>query len=415
MGICMSSTATAVAVDIQNDIKEAEGAVKTAVHAAENRINTAAHSVATATTAAVQTFFALPEDAVADAPTDDEMLLAMKSMWYCALSYRTTVSSPDYAAHEAKFLQYLNIHDYKAWFSPLATTFMGTVSHKVVSTKDVIQSEIDSLGGGALVVTGVVDNVCPSLPGRVALIGFRGTYSKADMLADQISFFTGDLCTPSGTKLIKTGAGFLSHFTGLLLLQDEDRGTNFLDTAVAAARALDKPHVLVTGHSLGAGVATLCALYLRAEYPDVEVTLVTFGSPRVFDKDGIADITPHLCRHLRFVNDGDLITIIGNQHGANLEHTGTPLYMSTLTADWKKLPTGYAFPFNPSMEQRLHLEKHFASTSANAHILTTPGGYCDVLAPSPAYQRALAALPEGALKASFAGLDKQTLSPAETE
>merc|ERR1712032_1628905 len=40
--------------------------------------------------------------------------------------------------------------------------------------------------------------------------------------------------------------------------------------------------LLVSGHSLGGAMATLCAVDLAVRYPDMKVSLYTYGSPRVF-------------------------------------------------------------------------------------------------------------------------------------
>ena len=39
--------------------------------------------------------------------------------------------------------------------------------------------------------------------------------------------------------------------------------------------------VNVTGHSLGAGVASICAVWAALQFPTADVRLITFGSPKV--------------------------------------------------------------------------------------------------------------------------------------
>ena len=63
---------------------------------------------------------------------------------------------------------------------------------------------------------------------------------------------------------------------------------------LARSLSSNKPQILITGHSLGAAVATLCAVCMRKEYLDIDVQLVTFGSPRVLHMDSLHGIAPHL-------------------------------------------------------------------------------------------------------------------------
>ena len=46
--------------------------------------------------------------------------------------------------------------------------------------------------------------------------------------------------------------------------------------------------ILVSGHSLGGGMATLAALDLATLYADVAISLYTYGSPRVLIGDTTA-------------------------------------------------------------------------------------------------------------------------------
>ena len=66
----------------------------------------------------------------------------------------------------------------------------------------------------------------------------------------------------------------------------------------------------MTGHSLGAAMATITATRVDAE------CLYTFGSPRVGGKEFIKQLN---CEHHRFVNNNDIVTkvppqIMGFQH-----------------------------------------------------------------------------------------------------
>jgi triacylglycerol lipase len=78
-------------------------------------------------------------------------------------------------------------------------------------------------------------------------------------------------------------------------------------TAVVGAKVARKK-IWVTGHSLGAAMATLiarrCALEPKLQTPRA---LFTYGSPRVGDKTYVEELDK-LVPHHRWVNDGDIVT-----------------------------------------------------------------------------------------------------------
>jgi hypothetical protein len=82
---------------------------------------------------------------------------------------------------------------------------------------------------------------------------------------------------------------------------------------------LTTQRLIFTGHSLGAGLATLC----MARMGDVESELYTFGSPRVGDK-GFSEAFRHqLPNCYRFRNHNDLVTRIPK---IGYHHIGTMYY-----------------------------------------------------------------------------------------
>ena len=69
-------------------------------------------------------------------------------------------------------------------------------------------------------------------------------------------------------------------------------------------------NIYVTGHSLGAGLATLFS-YFIADLLDKNITLITFASPRVGNKEWANNFEAKKnLRHYRFVNKKDIVTAI---------------------------------------------------------------------------------------------------------
>ena len=107
----------------------------------------------------------------------------------------------------------------------------------------------------------------------VAIV-FRGTNSIENWLMDfnNISY-TAWPSTVTGSKI---GTGWLKAWQSL----SEDV-MDFLDTLLLPAN----PHIIVTGHSLGASMATIAAVDIQqkiiSKYPGGKVILLNFSSPFV--------------------------------------------------------------------------------------------------------------------------------------
>ena len=75
-----------------------------------------------------------------------------------------------------------------------------------------------------------------------------------------------------------------------------------IHTHISKFTTIDQP-LIITGHSLGGAIATLCALDLAIS--GLSVKLVVFGSPRV-GNDDFARLVDHvLDNHIRVINWGD--------------------------------------------------------------------------------------------------------------
>eukprot|EP00127_Corallochytrium_limacisporum_P005378 Clim_evm54s203 gene=Clim_evmTU54s203 len=104
----------------------------------------------------------------------------------------------------------------------------------------------------------------------------------------------------------------------------------------------------VTGHSLGGALATLCAMSLALEMPNVPLVVYTFGSPRV-GNIVFAQLYNRLVPNtFRVVNDGDVVTGIPGfkflksryQHVGNkviFDRAGNMLYKPTVVDNMFKV------------------------------------------------------------------------------
>lgn len=85
--------------------------------------------------------------------------------------------------------------------------------------------------------------------------------------------------------------------------------------------------VIVTGHSLGAALATLAAIVLKMESPNRRVGCVPLASPRVGDKEFVQKFNERLPFTPRYVYGKDLVTYVplclgGYAHVGKKVHLG---------------------------------------------------------------------------------------------
>ncbi|WP_245640107.1 lipase family protein [Paenibacillus dakarensis] len=128
------------------------------------------------------------------------------------------------------------------------------------------------------------------------IIAFRGTISTTDWISDLIAsqkrfnFLLEDTLTHRGFTDIYASAraGIFSSLS--TMSQDKS--------------------LFITGHSLGAALATLCAADIAANTPFISPSLYTYGSPRVGDPDFAYAFNKHVIKSYRFSNITDLVTYV---------------------------------------------------------------------------------------------------------
>ncbi|KAJ7494824.1 Alpha/Beta hydrolase protein [Mycena galericulata] len=107
------------------------------------------------------------------------------------------------------------------------------------------------------------------------VVSFRGTSSIPDAFTD-IELILVPFVSPSLTETFKVHQGFLAAYNSV--------ADDVLEAVTAQLAQFPTYSVIVTGHSLGAAIAALSAVSLKAALPSATtLQLYTFGQPRTGD------------------------------------------------------------------------------------------------------------------------------------
>lgn len=138
-----------------------------------------------------------------------------------------------------------------------------------------------------------------AVAGNIAVLAFRGTEKKFRDWQDDANVV--QIADPAKVIPGALHKGFITAFNSVAAAVDQE-----LDALKAAGATLH-----VTGHSLGAALATLAALHCegRSASAGLVTSVHTYGSPRVGDPVFAAAFERSLRgRTFRFVNNEDLVT-----------------------------------------------------------------------------------------------------------
>lgn len=167
--------------------------------------------------------------------------------------------------------------------------------------------------------------------GTILLFVTRGTTTTQDWECDAAI----KLIEAKGTFPGAVHSGFLGLF-----------GTMWLNMCACFLEAQkvcgDVTHVVFAGHSLGAAISTLAAFRFALVFPQMRITLFTFGSPRVGDEKFATAFNASSINSHRVVNEQDYVTkipVVGFG-GGNYMHVRSEIKfdVSPRTAD---LPSDY--------------------------------------------------------------------------
>ncbi|MDF2859453.1 MAG: lipase-like isoform, partial [Neobacillus sp.] len=127
-------------------------------------------------------------------------------------------------------------------------------------------------------------------------ITFRGSNSGTDWKTD---FAFRKKVIPYGNTLskIRVHTGFLNAYKSPAVRE-----------AIHAMISSDTFQIMITGHSLGAALAVLCAVDLEYHYPDKDYEVILFGAPRVGNRAFRNSYNKRLFKTLRIENGNDIVT-----------------------------------------------------------------------------------------------------------
>ncbi|NJN92739.1 MAG: lipase family protein [Anaerolineales bacterium] len=166
--------------------------------------------------------------------------------------------------------------------------------------------------------------------GNTFILAFRGSEETgiADWIND-LKFLPADFAYgEKGNSAIKVHYGFIEAYNSVR------------EAMFKAAKESDYKQIICTGHSLGAALATLCAVDIKYNLPDKQVSAFTFGSPKVGNAEFVAFYNKLVPQTYRIVNSVDIVPslppniplVVNYEHVGELHHLGD-LQASQVSAD----------------------------------------------------------------------------------
>lgn len=146
-------------------------------------------------------------------------------------------------------------------------------------------------------------------------LSFAGTNEIKDVLVD-IDFWQKTIPYDNTQTKIRVHKGFYKSYLSVRI-----RILSYLIENKVKS-------LYVTGHSYGAALAILAAVDIQYNLPNIEIKkVVTFGSPRVGNKEFISSFNKRVPQTFRVENGNDLITrlppfFMGYGHIGNTVHIG---------------------------------------------------------------------------------------------
>lgn len=184
------------------------------------------------------------------------------------------------------------------------------------------------------------------------LVAFRGSQELRDWLTDaNIIRVNMDLHNVPDNERPKAHWGILRQFRSV-----EDKITNYIDKSLEENKNIK--NIVYTGHSLGGGLATIALMNYSHKYTNLKHMCVTFGAPRVGDKDFRKRFESKSSFSKRYVNYYDPVPSLPfslrYSHSCPSEHINVNIIQHTETSIsrflwilWYKLSHWFGAEYNP--------------------------------------------------------------------
>jgi hypothetical protein len=367
-------------------------------------------------------------------PDMDDLLLSFKALALCKLSFVASIPAPVPAAvdparqgQEQKWLQALEIENYKIWYTTARAvgprSDLGDMVNKLeVKALTTLKELTEKEFAGALAITGAIPYLSNTHTLSMPFVVFRGTSTAADVLDTFSSLLPETFTTKAGNNLGRTGLGFYNHYTAL-------RDTTFTDDTILTTtlrKFAQNPNagILVAGHGLGAAAAALFAGEIYSDYKHINLTLVTFGIPgNVFDEETKNKLAYKGLQQLQFIDRGDKTIGVASTTSHRVTHFANAITSPSTPAetiiqhadkhlDWHVFPT---------VDDKLRFQTQSVVNAVHKFALTFKGddisgkddAYARIFLESKSFQDALFSIKDALLRESFAALGDLFYAPLE--
>ena len=160
--------------------------------------------------------------------------------------------------------------------------------------------------------------------GSLLRVAFRGSDSKTDW-RHNLQFMKKCIPYDNPDSAVRVHTGFLNAYK---VPQVRRRIQDMVNSSVR--------RILVSGHSLGAALAVLCAVDLQYNFPDRDIECIVFGCPRVGNAAFRDSYNKRVFKTIRVQNGNDVVTkvplrIMGYRHVGILVSVGAPRLPGLIT------------------------------------------------------------------------------------
>lgn len=214
----------------------------------------------------------------------------------------------------------------------------------IVAACQVYQNTPGIIGPGSRVIHGEYSTdvgVAWDAANTTGLIAFRGSQSTEDWIQDFKQFLSD---APYSSVLEKMYPEAQVHHGFLEQLQAvtdkaPNSSQNIGDVLMDMSAGITPTLVIITGHSLGAGVASLAAPWAALQWPGADIRCVTFGNPKPGNQaysDAFRDLVG---RQYRVANHLDVVPELPTFNGYVAVGNGTGLWATNNTVYLQERPS----------------------------------------------------------------------------